>query len=176
MWKTSTWVVLRLVAELIAVTQRLESVLVARRLAAVEALLWHRVVPEDVDPDKQYDFVDGVQKTCAEVSALLDVSAMAASYMVHYAQVLGERLPKGGQPGCPARENNSRRAIGARVLINVVADAETVGGGHDRPGYLEGYGVIDAEQVRDLAAGAVQRLLDTDLVTADPYSMSRQRR
>lgn len=81
-------------AELIAVTQRLESVLVARRLAAVEALLWHRIVPEDVDPAKQYDFVDGVHKTCAEVSALLDVSAMAASYMVHYAQVLGERLPK----------------------------------------------------------------------------------
>lgn len=40
------------------------------------------------------------------------------------------------------------------MVINVVASDQTVHGDSDRPGYLEGYGVIDAEQVRRLADAA----------------------
>jgi len=60
-----------------------------------------------------------------------------------------------GQPDCattvvdPARDPG-----GAQVVINVVASDQTVRGDSAQPGYLEGYGVIDAEQVRDLAAAA----------------------
>ena len=40
------------------------------------------------------------------------------------------------------------------MVINVVASDQTVFGESAAPGYLEGYGVIDAEQVRQLAAAA----------------------
>jgi hypothetical protein len=46
------------------------------------------------------------------------------------------------------------------VVINVVASDQTVHGSSAQPGYLEGYGVIDAEQVRDLAAAASLRIAD----------------
>ena len=36
-------------------------------------------------------------------------------------------------------------------MINVIAREATVTGNSQQPGYLEGYGVIDAEQVRELA-------------------------
>lgn len=301
--------------EIIAETRCLESMLVARRLAAVDALLWHRMLPEELEPDKQYDFVDGLLKTSAEVSALLDISSMAAQFVVHYAQALADRLPqvaallaagrttwatvqvivdrtdlvvkselmgrldqmlaarlegwgswsrrrivstvdalvfsldpdaakerrlrdaadrrigikplpngmadmrgivaaadarafdrrlsdlakavcasdprtmeqrradalgalatgqelacRCGKPDCPTRTHRPADAgIGARVVINVVAAADTLSGASERPGYLAGYGVIDAEQVRDLAAQASQLLLDTDLAGGDPY-------
>ena len=38
-----------------------------------------------------------------------------------------------------------------RTVINVIASEDTVNGNSEQPGYLEGYGVIDAEQVRQLA-------------------------
>jgi hypothetical protein len=56
-----------------------------------------------------------------------------------------------------------RERDGARLVINVVANAETVYANATQPGYLEGFGVIDAEQVRDLATAA------TDLI-ADPFT------
>ena len=62
-----------------------------------------------------------------------------------------------GQPDCPTRaevDATERDPGGARVVINVVASEQTVCGGSDAPGYLEGYGVIDAEQVRRLADAA----------------------
>lgn len=62
-----------------------------------------------------------------------------------------------GRPDCPATASDSEQKSGdVRVVINVVASEPTVYGNSDRPGYLEGYGVIDAEQVRELAATAAQ--------------------
>jgi hypothetical protein len=51
-------------------------------------------------------------------------------------------------------------------VINVIASQETVTGCSDQPGYLEGYGVIDAEQVRRLAESAVLRLLSEPTANA----------
>ena len=49
------------------------------------------------------------------------------------------------------------------MVINVVASEQTVYGDSAAPGYLEGYGVIDAEQVRALAAAA-------SILIADPLT------
>jgi hypothetical protein len=68
-----------------------------------------------------------------------------------------------GKPECPSRagEDSERAGGGVAVVINVVATEATVRGDSDRPGYLEGYGVIDAEQVRELAAAAASlRVVD----------------
>jgi hypothetical protein len=57
-----------------------------------------------------------------------------------------------GRDDCPI--DVSRHAAaggGGRFVINVVAPAATLTGASEEPGYLDGYGVIDAEQVRDLA-------------------------
>jgi Domain of unknown function (DUF222) len=51
-----------------------------------------------------------------------------------------------------------------RTVINVIASEATVTGDSDQPGYLEGYGVIDAEQVRELAA---MRLVECPTVTPE---------
>jgi hypothetical protein len=66
-------------------------------------------------------------------------------------------------PDCPKRGDET--AAPTRVVINVIADADTVLGGGDAPGYLEGYGVIDAEQVRELAEDAALRLLEEPTVS-----------
>ncbi|WP_197381652.1 DUF222 domain-containing protein [Mycolicibacterium mengxianglii] len=61
-----------------------------------------------------------------------------------------------GQPDCPATHDGvPDGAAGgpARVVINVIASADTLTGRSEDPGYLDGYGVIDASQVRDLAEG-----------------------
>lgn len=299
-------------AEVIASTQRLESVLMARRLAAVFALLLKRTAVEDANPMRQFALVDGHEQTCAEISALLNISPTAASYVVGYAAALHHRLPrvatllasgqtdwrtvkliigrtdlvakdiavrvdavlaeklanwqswsrqriinavdaevlaadadaakqrrakadadrfinidpyphgmaeiygrlsaadgaalnrtltrmasgvcaadprrmsqrradalaaltKGrrlvcrcGQPDCPARQDdNSPTPAAPEFVINVLAGAETINGAGDRPGYLEGYGVIDADQVRQLAATALQRMLDTEVTSIE---------
>ncbi|WP_343601876.1 DUF222 domain-containing protein, partial [Mycobacterium sp.] len=68
-----------------------------------------------------------------------------------------------GKPDCPARATGTdpdRVSGGAQVVITVVASEETVHGEGSRPGYLDGYGVIDAEQVRELAAEASLRPAD----------------
>ncbi len=44
-------------------------------------------------------------------------------------------------------------------MINVIATAATLAGHSDQPGYLLGYGVIDAEMVRELARDATRRIL-----------------
>lgn len=71
-----------------------------------------------------------------------------------------------GQPECPTRTDTNPEPDrgGAQVVINVVATDQTVQGDSDQPGYLEGYGVIDAEQVRQLAAAAAS------LLVADPLT------
>lgn len=67
-----------------------------------------------------------------------------------------------GQQCCPAwSADRDPERVGARVVITVVASEQTVHAGGAAPGYLHGYGVIDAEQVRQLAAAA-------SLLTADP--------
>ena len=57
-----------------------------------------------------------------------------------------------GQPDCPTRGSDTEvPPSGVRTVINVIASEDTVNGNSEQPGYLEGYGVIDAEQVRQLA-------------------------
>ncbi|HZU46873.1 MAG TPA: DUF222 domain-containing protein, partial [Mycobacterium sp.] len=74
---------------------RLESMLVARRLAAVAALLRHRLAAaESADAERGFAVVDGFEQTTAEVAAAMNLSAMAASYLVSHAHALDTRLPK----------------------------------------------------------------------------------
>ena len=68
-----------------------------------------------------------------------------------------------GADDCPNRSDDAVRPT--RMVINVIAGAETVLGGGSEPGYIEGYGVIDAEQVRQLAADATLRLVEEPVVS-----------
>jgi hypothetical protein len=299
-------------AALVAVVEsahRQESALVARRLAAVAALLRHRVAAtEGAEHQRGYAVIDGFEQTTAEVAAAMNLSPMAASYLVSEAETLDTRLPKVaallaegrtdwrtvrliisrtdlvtddelvakidqslaarignwhgwsrqriinavdaavratdpdaarerrvaaederhiginplgngmtevygtvaaaaatafdrrlsqlakqvcpadprtldqrradalaaltqgrrlacacGQPGCPTRasdHNPEPDQVGAQVVINVVASDQTVHANGTQPGYLEGYGVIDAEQVRELASAATLLIAD----------------
>lgn len=54
---------------------------------------------------------------------------------------------------------------GARVVAHLVADQSTVLGESDHPGYLSGFGVIDAEQVRRMTTRARLRTLTPPIVT-----------
>lgn len=83
-------------AALVAViesTHREESMLVARRLAAVAALLRHRVATAD-GADREYAEIDGFEQTAAEVAAVMNLSAMGASFLVSHAEALDTRLPR----------------------------------------------------------------------------------
>lgn len=85
-------------AALVAVvesTHRQESVLVARRMAAVAALLRHRVAEtERAEYQRGYAVIDGFEQTTAEVAAAMNLSPAAASYLVSYAEALDKRLPQ----------------------------------------------------------------------------------
>jgi hypothetical protein len=290
-----------LVAE-IGSTHRQESMLVSRRMTAVAALLRHRVAATERTEERPgYAMVDGFEQTAAEVAAAMNLSSMAAGYLVSDAHTLDSRLPKiaallaegrtdwrtvrliisrtdlilddelvakvdqslaarignwhgwsrqrivnavdaavrttdpgaarerdadaerqrhigisalgsgmaelygtvgaaaaaafdrrlsqlakqvcpadprtmaqrradalaaltagrrlactCGQPLCPNRteDDTPGQPSGAQVVINVIATDKTVHADDDQPGYLEGYGVIDAEQIRRLAAAA----------------------
>ena len=75
-----------------------------------------------------------------------------------------------GQPDCPNRsgdEENGGAAGGVRVVINVVATDRTVRGEGSAPGYLEGYGLIDAGEIRELVATAAQHVIDPFTGPAD---------
>ncbi len=63
-------------------------------------------------------------------------------------------LPPPFQPGPP-------------VVINVIAAADTVTGRSDAPGYLAGFGVIDASLVRELARDATRRLVEEPIVSEE---------
>ncbi|MET4431108.1 hypothetical protein ABIA65_004419 [Mycolicibacterium sp. 624] len=79
-----------------------------------------------------------------------------------------------GASDCPTRVTAEPAAAGgARFVINVIASQETVDGRSEQPGYLEGYGVIDAEQVRQLAESATFRLL-TAPTTPDAETLRYQ--
>ncbi|HYZ67409.1 MAG TPA: DUF222 domain-containing protein, partial [Mycobacterium sp.] len=296
----------------IEATQLQESTLIYRRLQAIAALLSHRIgEAEEADPDPGYSMITGFARTTAEVSAAMNMSAMAANRLVAQAETLDSRLPKVGtllaegrtdwrtvqliitrtelvgdsliggldeslaqrigrwqcwsrrriinavdaavcvvdpdaakerrvradddrhisvtkqpdgtarvrgslnatagavfdkrlsematsvcakdsrniaqrradaimaliegsaltcncgQPDCPARAaepESGPRPV--QTVINVIATEGTVTGQSDQPGYLEGYGVIDAEQVRELAERAALRLVECPTVTA----------
>jgi hypothetical protein len=76
-------------------THRLESMLVARRLPAVAALLQHRLaVAERADSERRFAVIDPFEQTTAEVAAAMNLSPMAASYLVSHAHALDTRLPK----------------------------------------------------------------------------------
>ncbi len=80
---------------LVESTQRQESVLVARRLAAVATLLRHRVAAaEKSEHGPEHAEIDGFAQTAAEVAAAMNLSAVAASYVVSHAEALDVRLPR----------------------------------------------------------------------------------
>ncbi len=103
------------------------------------------------------------KRVCAEDPRTLDQRRADA----FAALTQGHRLAcTCGRPECPTRSREGdadREPGGAKVVINVVASDQTVHGGGAAPGYLEGYGVIDADQVRALAAAAAA-------LTADPLT------
>jgi hypothetical protein len=73
----------------------MEAILVARRLAAVAALLRARgAAAEKISAERGYALIDGFEQTTAEVAAAMSLSPMAASYLVSHAQALDVRLPK----------------------------------------------------------------------------------
>lgn len=81
--------------EVIESTHRRESMLVARRMAAVAALLRHRVTTaERPERPREYAAIDGFEQTAAEVAAAMNLSPVGASYLVSHAEALDTRLPR----------------------------------------------------------------------------------
>ena len=76
-----------------------------------------------------------------------------------------------GAEDCPNRADEAAPAT--KIVVNVIASADTVHCGGSQPGYLEGYGVIDAEQVRSLAENAKLRLL-AEPTTSDAEALRYQ--
>ncbi|MBE1548767.1 hypothetical protein GGC64_002791 [Mycobacterium sp. OAS707] len=73
-----------------------------------------------------------------------------------------------GQPDCPSRAAAAESAVGGvATVLNVIATEATVAGDSEQPGYLEGYGVIDAEQVRELAETASIRPVECPAPTVE---------
>ncbi|MED5816625.1 DUF222 domain-containing protein [Mycolicibacterium sp. 050232] len=54
-----------------------------------------------------------------------------------------------GREDCPAQE---KRAAADAAVFHVLAHQSTLDGTSNDPGYLPGYGILPAQQVRDLAA------------------------
>ena len=76
--------------------RRAESSLIARRLAAIAALLWHRTgeAEDAAGDDPGYALITGFARTSAEVAAAMNMTPMAAGEMVGNAEALDTRLPK----------------------------------------------------------------------------------
>jgi hypothetical protein len=76
-----------------------------------------------------------------------------------------------GSDDCPAA---STEALSSPVVINVIAEAATVAGTSDKPGYLPGYGAIPAARVQELAKTACLRPVPApkDLVAEPQYRPS----
>ena len=72
------------------------------------------------------------------------------------------------RPDCPTGARGTDGSPGAvSTVINVIATEATLNGGSEQPGYLEGYGVIDAEQVRELAETATIRPVECPSVSPE---------
>ena len=79
----------------IEASQQQESALMARRLAAIAALLSQRIAEaEEADPDPGYAMITGFARTTAEVSAAMNMSPMGANHLVAQAEALDARLPE----------------------------------------------------------------------------------
>ncbi|POY07424.1 HNH endonuclease signature motif containing protein, partial [Mycobacterium kansasii] len=72
-----------------------------------------------------------------------------------------------GRPDCPARAEEGAESRRVRTVLNLIASEETVAGDSDQPGYLEGFGVIDADMVREIAENATVRPLGQPTVTPE---------
>jgi uncharacterized protein DUF222 len=72
-----------------------------------------------------------------------------------------------GHPECPARVTDDSQSHGVRTVLNVIASEATVTGDSEQPGYLEGFGVIDADMVRELADSATLQLVEEPTVTPE---------
>ena len=68
----------------------------ARRMAAVAALLRQRVAAAERAQQRspEYSVIDGFEQTTAEVAAAMNLSPMAAGYLVSDAEALDTRLPR----------------------------------------------------------------------------------
>jgi hypothetical protein len=75
---------------------RLESAVMARRLAAVAELYQHRLAEQDADEREQW-CIDGWEQVAAEVAAAQGISRGRAAGQLRYALVLAERLPELGE-------------------------------------------------------------------------------
>jgi hypothetical protein len=76
-----------------------------------------------------------------------------------------------GSPDCPAARNETPATP---VVINMIAEAATVEGRSDKPGYLPGYGAVPAATVREMAKTAKLRPVPSakDLVAEPHYRPS----
>jgi hypothetical protein len=70
-----------------------------------------------------------------------------------------------GNGECPVVAE--RKAV-SDVVIHVLAEQATLDGNSDHPGYLEGFGILPAESVRDLAKTAKLKPLVIPSATPDP--------
>lgn len=71
-------------------------------------------------------------------------------------------------PDCPHRPTPTPPATSApTTVINVITSAATLSGTSQAPGYLLGYGVIDAAMVRELARDATRRILQQPQIGDD---------
>src|ERR1700754_409428 len=78
----------------IEASHRLESVMMARRCAAIAELLARRTAEaEAADPDPGVSLITGFARTTAEVSAAMNMSPMGAQQLVGKAEALDRRLP-----------------------------------------------------------------------------------
>lgn len=69
-----------------------------------------------------------------------------------------------GRDDCPMRSATPPEPL--PVVVNVIAERDTVLGDGKAAGYVTGFGVIDAEQVRDLADQGTMRLVSEPQVDA----------
>jgi len=72
-----------------------------------------------------------------------------------------------GRDDCPVRGAGDDEPNRIGAVIHVIASAATVRGDSEQPGYLQGFGVIDAAQVRDIARNAAFRSVEEPTVTAE---------
>ncbi|BBX28874.1 HNH endonuclease signature motif containing protein [Mycolicibacterium alvei] len=77
-----------------------------------------------------------------------------------------ELLCECGHAECPTRSATPSESSTLPVVVNVIAERDTVVGAGTTPGYVFGYGVVDAEQIRELAAEATMRLVTEPEVDA----------
>jgi len=95
---------------------RLESAVMARRLAAVAELYHRRLAEQDADERAQW-CVDGWEQVAAEVAAAQGISRGRAAGQLRYGLALAERLPKLG-------ELFAAGEVDFRVVSAVVARSE----------------------------------------------------